>query len=93
MSGDTTTDPERWEVHIKDALAGSREGDAAGVIAAVGIEIVRAIRESGQAPVPDEIIEALVPVSSAELEAMGKRNPAQAEFFAAMAAVRRGIEM
>lgn len=58
----------------------------------VGVQIVRAIRESTEVPVPYDVLEALVPISADELEGLARRNPAQAEFFHTMAQLRRGIE-
>lgn len=84
MSGNT---PE-WETRIRNAL-GDTTGDDAPLTAAIGIEIVRAIRETTEVPVPEEIIEALIPVSITELERLADRNPAQSDLFEALIAVRK----
>jgi hypothetical protein len=58
----------------------------------IGVQIVRAIREVSEVPVPFEVLEALIPVSSDELKALAARNPAQADFLLAMAQLRLGME-
>lgn len=64
-----------------------------GTLEEVGVQIVRAIREVSEVPVPFEVLEALIPVTAEELESLARRAPAQADFLRSMAAVRRGMEL
>ena len=90
-----STETPDYEGRIRAALRHSQVGDPSEVIAAVGIEIVRAIRESYIVPLPDEVLEALMPVDPDKLEQVAVTAPDldTREFLRAMAAIRREVEL